>query len=138
MFTDSDKKQISEHGLSLELIESQVEYFKNGFPPAKLIRPALVNDGILKLTDEAVKDYQKSYSDSSKNKKVVKFVPASGAASRMFKKLFAFHGSYQGSDKEYEDMKADNGKGSVFEFFKSLESFAFYNELKSKFDSKGS
>ena len=133
MFSDSDKQQINDHGLDLETIEKQIAYFKKGFPPSKLKAPAIDGSGILVLDEAAVAKATTAYDEWSADKTVVKFVPASGAASRMFKKLFAFLGSYQGTEEDYQALTSDQQPGSVFEFLKRLEDFAFYDELSAQF-----
>lgn len=134
MFSASDKQQIKNHGLELETVERQIAYFKKGFPPSKLKAPAVQGSGILIMDETAVSRATKSYDELSADKSVVKFVPASGAASRMFKKLFAFLESYQGTEDDYQALIADQKTGSVFEFLKKLEGFAFYDDLSRQFD----
>lgn len=133
MFSAADKQQIIDHGLDLETVEKQIDYFKNGFPPSKLEAPAVQGDGISILDEAAVAKAIGAYDKLSADKKIVKFVPASGAASRMFKKLFGFLGSYKGTDADYQALIADQKPGSVFEFLKQLEGFAFYEDLANAF-----
>lgn len=134
MFNDSDLKQIADHQLSLDLIEAQIEKFKNGFPPTKLVDPAVEGKGMIKLSPADADAKAKFYEDNLKSLDVVKFVPASGAATRMFKTLFAFLLEYKGTDADYEKMKSDQSAGSVFTFFKELHKFAFYEDLKVAFE----
>ncbi|MDW3196985.1 MAG: DUF4301 family protein [Cytophagales bacterium] len=133
MFSASDKQQINDHGLDLETVERQIAYFKKGFPPSKLKAPAIDGSGIMILDDAAIANAISGYDELSADKTIVKFVPASGAASRMFKKLFAFLESYQGTEADYQELIADQKGGSVFEFLKKLEDFAFYDELTDQF-----
>ncbi|MEQ6119548.1 DUF4301 family protein [Reichenbachiella sp. MALMAid0571] len=125
MFSEQEKKQIEERGSDIAQVEQQVENFINGFPFLNAGRAASVGDGILKFSDDEVKHYQQLYVDKSKSKKIIKFVPASGAASRMFKELFAFL-----EDKNFEKNKA------VQQFIAGLSNFAFYDELVSNLKSK--
>ncbi len=124
MFTDKDLKQFSEKGVSEEKINIQIENFKKGFPFVNIIKAATVNDGIIKIKNEDIDSFVKKYEKILKKEKTVKFVPASGAASRMFKQLFEFKDSKNQLLKE-EDFS------SVFNFFKEIESFAFFPDLKS-------
>ncbi len=92
MLTELDLKQLKEKGLSLNELNSQVESFVKGFPYLQLVKPAIVNDGIIKLDPEEVDnliDLYKAFEGSR-----MKFVPASGAATRMFKHLFEFRVEY--------------------------------------------
>ncbi|UZR93494.1 DUF4301 family protein [Chondrinema litorale] len=134
-FSDTDLSQLQSLGIKTETAGEQIENFKKGFPFLKLIKPATIGDGILKLDDSQIADFEKLFDTSSKSKKVVKFVPASGAASRMFKALFGFMESYEGTEEAYEAFTAK--KGAVFSFFKELEKFAFYEELKQTLENKG-
>ena len=88
MFTKDDIKQIEQRGSSVITVEEQVERFKKGFPWMKIVAPATPERGILVLDEAAVEAAGKYYESAKINGKC-KFVPASGAASRMFKDLFS-------------------------------------------------
>jgi hypothetical protein len=137
MLTEKDHQQIRDHGLEIEQVSEQIKNFEQGFPPARLKKPAIEGDGIIKLSESELQMMIKKYESESESKKIVKFVPASGAATRMFKNLFAFESSYDGSEEAYQKMIADQGSGTPYEFFKHLEKFAFYNDLKTSFKSSG-
>ncbi|MEM6841050.1 MAG: DUF4301 family protein [Bacteroidota bacterium] len=129
MFTNQDKAQLEQRGTDLAVAEQQIQNFKEGFPDLEIVKAATINDGILKLGDDLSDEYVRSYEETSPSKKVVKFVPASGAASRMFKHLFQFQQSYSGSDEDYEKLVSDPEQRKVFEFFKRINDFAFYDDL---------
>lgn len=133
MFSDSDLKQISAHQLTVEGINQQIEKFKSGFPPTVLQDAATEGNGILKLSEKETEQKISHYESNLGDYEIVKFVPASGAATRMFKTLFAFLMEYDGSEGAYEQMKKDQSSGSVFTFFKEIERFAFYEDLKAKY-----
>ena len=88
MFTKEDIRQIEQRGTSVLTVQEQVERFKKGFPWMKIVAPATPERGILVLDDAAVEAAGKYYESAQINGKC-KFVPASGAASRMFKDLFS-------------------------------------------------
>ena len=90
MFNEKQIEQIEQRGSDVKEVEKQIENFVNGFPFLVANRAASVGDGILKFDEEEVDHYQNLYKEKSITKKIIKFVPASGAASRMFKELFAF------------------------------------------------
>ncbi len=117
MFTQSDLSQISEHGLTPEAVELQVENFKKGFPYLKIARAATCGDGITQLSEAQIAEMVALYDGAISSKEVVKFVPASGAATRMFKELFEFVN---------EDKR---GKG-IDKLLDNIEKFAFWSELK--------
>lgn len=120
MFDSTDLKQFNEKGTTAANVEAQLNLIKEGFPFLELDSAASVGNGILTVSEEQSNSYIKTWDNyCSSGHKVTKFVPASGAASRMFKDLFAF------LDAEY------NIPTTPFEikFFDGLEKFAFYPEL---------
>ena len=115
--------QISERGITPAMVEHQLEQIKDGFPFLKIEAAAAVDNGIFKPTDEQRDKYVADWAKySEEGHKVVKFVPASGAASRMFKNLFAFlTADYDVPTTAFEK-----------EFFENIKRFAFKHELCGK------
>lgn len=90
-FSDQDIQQIIKHGLTVENVENQIADFVRGFPYADIVEPATIaNGGIQELNYSARQEYIKTYQEYAKNHAIVKFVPASGAATRMLRDLFTF------------------------------------------------
>ena len=121
MLTQEDKDLLAKKGISEAQIAEQLSCFEKGFPYLKLAAAASVdNGGIMTATEEEQQKYLNAW-DAYKqgNKKIVKFVPASGAASRMFKNMFEFLGA------DYDAPTTDFEK----KFFDHIHSFAFYNDL---------
>ena len=118
MFSSDDLRQIVSKGISEQAIEEQIEVFKRGIPFLKVDRTASIGDGILSLSSEDKAKFTEAWEAylSKSGYKIVKFVPASGAASRMFKDLFEF-------------MDNETRLRSVGEFFHQIEAFAFYEKL---------
>jgi hypothetical protein len=133
MFNPKDLTQISDHPLKIEDVNYQIEKFKNGFPPTMLQAPSVDGQGLMILPPTEVDKLADYYQTNLAGKNIVKFVPASGAATRMFKTLYGFISKYTGSNSDYEKMIADQSSGSVFTFFKELQRFAFYEDLKQAF-----
>ncbi|MDD4820270.1 MAG: DUF4301 family protein [Flavobacteriales bacterium] len=129
MLTQQDIEQINAYGLSSEKVEKQINYFKNGFPSLDIIQPAKIGSGIVKMDAEQEEHYVKQYQDACHSKKIVKFVPASGAATRMFKDLFVFLEKYPLSNVSFEDFIALHGLKSVAALMKDIKKAAFYHEL---------
>lgn len=129
-FSGQDYLQILETGIPLTTIEKQLNVFKNGIAKANLNRPAVVNDGILKLTKEEFQKYS-NYFDTKKDKlKLKKFVPASGAASRMFKFLKEFLNEF---DIENESINAYINRkkaNNLSLFLAGLEKFPFFKTIE--------
>ena len=121
MLTHEDKELLAKKGISEEKIAEQLACFEKGFPFLKLSAAASVeNGGIMKADEKECERYLAAW-DAYKagDKKIVKFVPASGAASRMFKNMFEFLGA------EYDKPTTDFEK----KFFDHIHDFAFYNDL---------
>ena len=89
MFTDKDLELFKQRNVTVEQIEEQLNSFKKGFPFLKLVSAATVGNGILKMTEDDEAHYVSVWNEYlSSDGNILKFVPASGAASRMFKNLF--------------------------------------------------
>ena len=120
MLTEKDLKQIQQKGISEEKLNHQLEQFKTGFPFLKLEAAAAIGRGIMAPTEAERKDYVKTWNEYKQaGRRIVKFVPASGAASRMFKDMFAF------VDAPYDVPTTDFEK----KYFDNITKFAFYDEL---------
>ena len=130
MFTPTDLAQIEEKNMTVETVQKQIEYFQSGFPFLDIKEAATIDRGIIQLSDSEVDNFISRYENQLGNNRVLKFVPASGAASRMFKALFAFKDSYDGSEEAYDEFLKDQGEKSLFTFFSRLKDFAFYEKLK--------
>lgn len=131
-FTDADFKQIAALGISLDKIEGELLLFKLGIPKITLEKPATIDDGIVKLSTEEFQKFSDAF-DSKKDKlKLKKFVPASGAASRMFKFLSEFLNDFDHENETinaYINRKKDK---NLPIFLAGIEKFPFYDEIKAK------
>ncbi len=116
MFTNDDIACIEAHGLTVERVEKQIENFRNGFPFLPIVRAAAPSDGITVLSKEQLASAEALYDEHASEMRIIKFVPASGAATRMFKELFEFVN--EGRRGEGIDKLLDN-----------IERFAFFPEL---------
>ncbi len=123
MFATEDLKQLAAKGIGMDVIEQQLEYFRKGFPFLQLEKAATVGDGIRKLTGVETTALEQIFEKERHQRQIFKFVPASGAATRMFKELFEF---MQSSDNKEST--------SIKEVFDRLDDFAFYNDLKQIID----
>lgn len=124
MFTEADKRQIEGRGMTVARVEHQLEQVRQGFPFLRLEAAAAVGKGII-APDEAAQQRAMQAWEAYKQQgghRVVKFVPASGAASRMFKDMFTFVSA--GYDVPTIDFEK--------KFFAEIRHFAFYHELDEK------
>ena len=117
MFTEQDTACIRAHGLTPEAVERQLENFRRGFPFLKVVRAAAPGDGILVPAPQEVAAAVRRYDEAAARLGIVKFVPASGAATRMFKELFAF----------VEEGRRSEG---IDRLLLNIERFAFWPELR--------
>jgi len=122
MIKNTDFEVLKNRNISEEQISEQLLAFAKGFPFLKLKSAASVGDGIVKHTEsEEIALLEKWNGFLQTDAKIVKFVPASGAASRMFKDLFDLLESASGKPE----------KQAQKEFFEKIEKFAFYDDLNS-------
>jgi len=129
VFTDKDIRQIEEHGLTIGEVHRQLDLFKMHSPFLKLAAPCTVGDGIMVLDPEKETSLIETYETGGPGHNCVKFVPASGAASRMFKVLLRYlHQEKEISrDEIYMEASAGNGDAKqLLDFMDGLENFAFY------------
>lgn len=120
MLNAKDLELLAKKGIGEKQIEEQLACFVKGFPFLEITASASVEKGILVIPQDKQAHYMDAWDHYlSKNKKIVKFVPASGAASRMFKNLYEFLSA--GYDEP----------ANAFEkkFFDEIEQFAFYDAL---------
>ena len=120
MLSSEDLKQLAEKGISQQQINYQLEQFRNGFPYLKLRAAAAIGNGILAPADtecQALVEAWNAY--KAEGHRITKFVPASGAASRMFKNMFEFRdGDHDAPVSDFERT-----------YFDRIEDFAFYPAL---------
>ncbi len=135
MFTAKDHEQITEKGGSLPEILKQITHFQKGFPFLKIVDAAGIGNGIIRLTEKESARLVAFYEAQLETGTVpVKFVPASGAASRMFQSLFSFQEEALTND-EAELLLGKEQHNSVRKFYDQLTEFAFYPLVLEKLDS---
>src|SRR5205809_773615 len=83
-FSANDLMQIENHGISLNTVNIQLSIFETGVSKTILDRPATINDGIIVWTEQDQQHFTELFENQKSKLKIMKFVPASGAASRMF------------------------------------------------------
>lgn len=116
-FSGNDIQQLKNLGISESTLAKQYKLFEKGISPVVLISPARDNNGIIKLGKEQQNHFEEYFDEQSKGLEVIRFVPASGAASRMFKAFF----QYLETGIENQEIKS---------FASGFHSFAFYDKIK--------
>jgi len=132
MFSEKDIIQIENKGISIDKVKNQIQLFNRGLPFINLKESATIHHGITKVTNEE-KQHFINHFDAKRNEiSILKFVPASGAATRMFKFLFQFLKEYN-SDKESINSYINKHKAKDMSVFLiGLEKTPFYTEVVNK------
>jgi hypothetical protein len=124
---DKDLDQLKEKGISTEELESQIDRFRNGVPDVHILRPASIGDGIIRFADDDFEEFISIY-DHRNDFEVLKFVPASGAATRMFKALHQFLAETKLKDSDIQQKLQKEEFQNLNLLFKEIDHLAFYEE----------
>ncbi len=135
--TKDDQSQITGRGMSISDIEKQLVNFQKGFPPIPLVAAATVKRGVVQLSPKRIDELLELYRIYAQDHKIIKFVPASGAASRMFKHLYEFRSNYRGTSEDQLDLLKDRGPDSVYYFFEHITEFSFFPVLEDALENRG-
>ncbi len=127
-FTTHDLEVMRESHIDREDVEKQLEYFRKGFPAIDIVRNVTVGDGIRRIEGDQLQSYVDVYEAESASRKIQKFVPASGAATRMFKSLYAFLNEDNPTLEDHPDVR---------EFMDGISNFAFYDDLSEVLNEMG-
>lgn len=128
-FSAADFAEIYERGVTLDNIQQQLSIFKNGITKATLKKPALYNDGIFELEESAAINYAALFDSKKESLKLTKFVPASGAATRMFKFLCEFIAEFNPQKETINAYINRKNDINLRVFLVGLDKFPFYNEI---------
>ncbi len=135
-YTDTDIEQLEERGITTEQLTTQLETLKKGVTYIDLYDAASLEDGILQLDPSEQKKYATLFESRKDSLDLLKFTPASGAATRMFRFLFEFLDEY---DAEKESINAYINKKEAKDlrlFFVGLDNFPFYNKVRKQLKKK--
>jgi hypothetical protein len=135
MFDSEDIKQIRERGIEPEEVNQQIGHFRRGFPYLKVVQAASSGQGIIQVHEKDIRRFEDLFHQKvNHGLTMMKFVPASGAASRMFKSLFSALEDLHAGKSEEEVLIAHR---KAHEFYERLNDFAFVHELKSAIEKAG-
>ncbi|MFW5702101.1 MAG: DUF4301 family protein [Bacteroidota bacterium] len=125
-------QKLAEGPIPEKKIIHQLEMFRKGAPYVKLVRPCTVGDGIRRIEATENEKYLRLHERAAADGRLMKFVPASGAATRMFKSLNKIY--KMGDRVDYRRLKqmtdSDPAATETLKFFDNIEKFAFYDELR--------
>lgn len=131
-FNKEDIEQIEQKGLTVDRVLAQIALFKKGVPFIKLESAATIGNGILSFKEEEVEKLINQFEAKRDNISIVKFVPASGAATRMFKLLFTFLKEYNPKKESINSYINKNNVKELSLFFVGLEKLPFFEEVVTK------
>lgn len=127
MYSQRDISQIKGRGCTTDIITRQIQKFKSGFPHLRITEAASEYHGIIVLSEQKKQELIHLFEQKvSGGLSLMKFVPASGAATRMFKHLFAALEALGAGRKEHEITKNQE----IGQFASQLHRFAFYEDLR--------
>ncbi|KAA2219551.1 DUF4301 family protein [Maribacter flavus] len=139
--SEQDMKQMANKGIAKEKVEDQINTFKEGIPFVDLQSAAVVGNGILRFTEGEERELIDYYESNVRDLDILKFVPASGAASRMFKALFSYLDAYDPGKESLETYLERTGDRDIKKLSEGLEQMPFYRKvmdrLPNSFNSEG-
>lgn len=130
-FSSDDLRQLSEFGIAKEKVLRQIESFKKGFPFIDLVRPCTPGDGLVTIDEPLLGPLIETFEQTASAGRVMKFVPASGAASRMFHSLSLVHNHYEEHRRAL--LQRDSNHPDVIaclEFIHRIKEFPFYDDIR--------
>lgn len=130
MFTSKDIDYMATLGKTPDQVRQDIDTFEKGFPPLRIVRAATVGDGIKQFIPSEQSRLGHYYDQKVSELDCVKFVPASGAATRMFQFLFDFLTAYNPDQTPLKDYLSRPEHGDVLRFYKGLGDFPFTNAIR--------
>jgi hypothetical protein len=132
MFTETDLEQISKEGLHPDVIKEQLDIFIHGIPFAKVVTAASIGNGIELIGKVDQQKLADLFEEKKGNLDLVKFVPASGAATRMFGFLHRFLEEFEPDNMKLNDYIKSQSDATLSTFLESIKEFAFVDQVRKK------
>ena len=129
MFSDKDIEQIKNKGITIDEINAQVSRLKNGMTFSNLVAAATIGRGIESYDENETQEFIDLFDSKKDNLSIVKFVPASGAATRMFKFLFQFLNDFDPSKDSIKKYAERKNNALIILFIENLKKLPFYKEV---------
>ncbi|MBW2502972.1 MAG: DUF4301 family protein, partial [Deltaproteobacteria bacterium] len=127
--SDEDQRQLKNHEIDLPRANRQLEMLRGGQAFIRLVRPCTPGDGLLQIAPEALPQLTKHFDQAVSAGRLTRFVPASGAASRMFKPLYADADTLTACRTKSPSAEAGPQEKALYRFLDCLPDFAFYEDL---------
>ena len=128
----TDIEQFRKHGLTPENIHQQLKIFSEGIPFVKIVKAGSIGNGIESISEVDQNRLVEFYELNSQKKEIIKFVPASGVATRMFQFLFMFLNEFNPNETSFENYINKKENKLLETFIKSLKDFAFFSSVQKK------
>ncbi len=132
MFTPDDKDYLNKKGITTKEANRQLEALVNGIPFADVVTPATIGNGVEIYTEAEQLELVSFYDDVRQDREIVKFVPASGAATRMFKHLTRFLDEFDPEEELINTYLNKPENALAKEFFANFKEFAFKKLVRNK------
>lgn len=129
MFSKQDIQYIEKKGITINQINDQIRRLNNGMSYSNLIEAAIKGNGIKSYNEHEIMHFVELYESKRDKLSILKFVPASGAATRMFKFLFQFLKIFNPKKESIEAYAKRQNDTLILSFINNLEKFPFYNEV---------
>lgn len=131
-FSERDLQLLKDKGILMETVRYQIDTFRDGIPFVSLEKAGVVGDGVLKFSSDEQQQLVALFNKEKSGLSLLKFVPASGAASRMFKALFNFLETYDPSEEQLENYFERTGDKDLKVFSEGLKEFPFYDIVQER------
>ncbi len=136
IFSEADAALLTKKGITEEKVVGQIATFKEGIPFVDLQKAAIIGDGLQKFSPTEEEQLIKLFEERRGKLSLLKFVPASGAASRMFKSLFNFMNSFDPKKERFQEYINTTNDTAMKVFFEKYEDFPFYHDIQARLAGK--
>lgn len=131
-FSEKDISQINRKGITPEKVEEQIEIFRRGNIVLNVHEAATVRNGILQISNEDRQELITQYESRQNELDILKFVPASGAATRMFKAFYNFLKEFNPQEETVEEYVERKNDPKLELFFRRMKDLPFYDKVVKK------
>lgn len=125
-FTDEDLMQIENQGINKEMVEDQIKIFRRGNLPVNIKSAATTGNGINQFSNGQLDELEEYYQSKKEDLEIIKFVPASGAATRMFKVLHNFISTFDPGKSSIKEYLIKSKNNELKNFIDQIENLPFY------------
>ncbi|MFD2517115.1 DUF4301 family protein [Salinimicrobium flavum] len=136
-FSTQDISQIEKKGISFQKVEEQISIFKKGNVSVNIREAATLRNGILAIDENEKEDLIALYNSRKDDLKILKFVPASGAATRMFKAFYNFLKEFDPNEEDLDHYIERKNNPKLELFFSRMKDLPFYETVLQQIKENG-